>query len=122
MFSCFQVIHSTNRSHHGAVIKCEATNDIGTKMESLNLDVICKWNLINIFYLFDKHFVILVCRGVEGHKFNFNIFLADPPVFKQLPKSVEAEDEDEVELECEVDGNPLEIVWVHDPIDRVRII
>lgn len=46
-------------------------------------------------------------------------FPLDAPSFKQLPKSIEAEDGDEVTLECEVDGNPLEIYWVYDPIDRV---
>lgn len=47
--------------------------------------------------------------------------MSDGPVFKQLPRSVEAEEGEDVELECEVDGNPLEIFWVHDPIDRVSV-
>lgn len=37
----------------------------------------------------------------------------------QLPKSIEADDREKVHLNCEVDGNPLEIIWLHDPIDRV---
>lgn len=46
--------------------------------------------------------------------------ISDPPVFKQLPTSVEGDDKEKINLACDVDGNPLEIVWVHDPIDRVR--
>lgn len=43
----------------------------------------------------------------------------DPPIFKKLPKSIEADEKEKVTLTCDVDGNPLEIVWVHDPTDRV---
>lgn len=42
-------------------------------------------------------------------------------MFKESPKSVEADKGDKVTLTCLADGNPLEIVWVHDPIDRVSI-
>lgn len=45
----------------------------------------------------------------------------DPPSFKETPKSVEGEKGDRVTLNCQADGNPLEIVWVHDPIDRVSL-
>lgn len=40
-------------------------------------------------------------------------------MFKESPKSLEADKGDKVTLTCLADGNPLEIVWVHDPIDRV---
>ncbi|KAG4072922.1 hypothetical protein HA402_006602 [Bradysia odoriphaga] len=36
-----------------------------------------------------------------------------PPVFKSSPKSVEADLKEEINLECDVDGNPLEIVWLN---------
>lgn len=36
-----QAIFSVNRSHHNAVIKCEATNDIGTAVEKTTLNVHC---------------------------------------------------------------------------------
>lgn len=32
-----------NRSHHGAVVKCEATNDIGTTHKETTLDVHCEY-------------------------------------------------------------------------------
>lgn len=35
---------------------------------------------------------------------------------------MEADKNDKVTLKCEADGNPLEIVWVHDPIDRVSVL
>lgn len=40
-----------------------------------------------------------------------------PPVFRQPLRSVEADARDKIKLHCDVDGNPLEIVWVHDPVD-----
>lgn len=43
----------------------------------------------------------------------------DPPVFKHAPQSVDADEKEVVKMSCDADGNPLEIVWVHDPIDRV---
>lgn len=42
-------------------------------------------------------------------------------MFTESPKSVEADKGDKVTLTCSADGNPLEIVWVHDPIDRVSV-
>lgn len=44
---------------------------------------------------------------------------ADPPSFTELPESKEADKGDRVTLNCVADGNPVEIVWVHDPLDRV---
>lgn len=38
-----QAIYLVNRSHHGAVVKCEATNDIGTTQKETTLDVHCKY-------------------------------------------------------------------------------
>lgn len=32
-----------NRSHHGAVVKCEATNDLGTTYKETTLDVHCEY-------------------------------------------------------------------------------
>lgn len=40
-------------------------------------------------------------------------------MFKSPPKSVEADLKEEIHLECDVDGNPLEIVWVHAPAAEV---
>lgn len=37
-----QAIFSVNRSHHNAVVKCEATNEVGTKIEKTTLNVHCK--------------------------------------------------------------------------------
>lgn len=37
-----QAIYLVNRSHHGAVVKCEAANDIGTTQKETTLDVHCK--------------------------------------------------------------------------------
>lgn len=42
-------------------------------------------------------------------------------MFKLPPKSVEADLKDEINLECDVDGNPLEIVWVHAPAAEVSL-
>lgn len=44
----------------------------------------------------------------------------DPPVFRQPLRSVEADTNETIRLHCDVDGNPLEIVWVHDPTDRLN--
>lgn len=33
-------------------------------------------------------------------------------------RSVEADAQERIRLFCDVDGQPLEIVWVHDPVDR----
>lgn len=44
-----QVIHIVNRSHHLAVVKCEATNDIGSNEASMVLKVKCKTT-----HLFEK--------------------------------------------------------------------
>lgn len=51
----------------------------------------------------------------------FQFFLnADQPSFIRLPENVEADDQSEVTLSCEVTSNPIpDIVWVFDPIDRV---
>ena len=46
-------------------------------------------------------------------------YFSDPPLFITMPSSVEADKKEAVDLTCDVDGNPLDIVWVHDPIDRV---
>lgn len=47
------------------------------------------------------------------------VFL-DQPTFKKRPQNIEADDQETVYLECEIDANPTpEIVWVFDPIDRV---
>lgn len=43
----------------------------------------------------------------------------DPPSFIETPKTVEADKGEKVTLTCSADGNPVDIVWVHDPIDRV---
>ncbi|XP_031628454.1 irregular chiasm C-roughest protein-like [Contarinia nasturtii] len=77
-------IYAVNRSHHNAVVKCEATNEIGTTHKETTLDV---------------HY---------------------PPSFVETPKSVEADRGDKVTLTCSAQGNPLEIVWVHDPVDRIN--
>lgn len=42
-------------------------------------------------------------------------------MFKSPPKSVEADLKDDINLECDVDGNPLEIVWVHAPAAEVSL-
>lgn len=44
----------------------------------------------------------------------------DPPIFRQPLRSVEADAGEKIRLHCDVDGNPMEIVWVHDPIDRIN--
>lgn len=37
------------------------------------------------------------------------------------PKSVEADVDQKVVLTCDVDGNPpADILWIHEPLDRVR--
>ncbi|XP_063704901.1 irregular chiasm C-roughest protein [Culicoides brevitarsis] len=42
------------------------------------------------------------------------------PVFKTRPKSVEADVDQVAVLTCDVDGNPpADIVWIHEPTDRV---
>lgn len=97
-----------NRSQHGAVVKCEATNEIGIGEAQTTLNVYCKFvHCMRIFELFFNQFLAVYC--------------ADAPMFKESPKSVEADKNDKVTLTCLADGNPLEIVWVHDPIDRVCI-
>lgn len=45
---------------------------------------------------------------------------SDPPSFIETPTSVEADKGDKINLICSADGNPLEIVWVHDPRDRIN--
>lgn len=41
-------------------------------------------------------------------------------MFKTLPKSVEADVDTSVSLQCDVDGNPIpDILWIHEPSDRV---
>lgn len=46
--------------------------------------------------------------------------LIDQPSFVRWPENVEADDQQEVTLTCEVISNPIpDIVWVFDPIDRV---
>lgn len=40
-----QAIYLVNRSHHGAVVKCEATNDVGTTQKETTLDVHCKYKV-----------------------------------------------------------------------------
>lgn len=48
------------------------------------------------------------------------MLLIDQPSFIRLPENVEADDQMEVTLNCEVISNPIpDIVWVFDPIDRV---
>lgn len=37
-----QAIYTVNRSHHDAVVKCEATNDIGIGEAHTTLNVHCK--------------------------------------------------------------------------------
>lgn len=54
--------------------------------------------------------------------YSFSVSFADAPMFKESPKSMEADKGDKVTLTCSADGNPLEIVWVHDPIDRVSVL
>lgn len=63
-------------------------------------------NLIEIFQIYDVK--ISIC----------SIFV-DPPTFIETPKSIEADKGEKISLMCSADGNPVEIVWVHDPIDRV---
>lgn len=41
-----QAIYLVNRSHHGSVVKCEATNDVGTAQKETTLDVHCKYTKI----------------------------------------------------------------------------
>lgn len=43
----------------------------------------------------------------------------DAPSFKEAPKSIEADNGEKINLACDADGNPLEIIWVYDPIDKV---
>lgn len=46
----------------------------------------------------------------------------DQPSFIRIPENVEADDQSEVTLRCEVTSNPIpDIVWVFDPIDRVSL-
>lgn len=109
-----QAIYSVNRSHHNSVVKCEATNDIGTNQAQMTLDVHCEsFILAEVFQL-----IYEFCA-----QFNYSILFLwlhlDPPSFIETPKSIEAELGDKVTLKCSADGNPLEIVWIHD--DRVRI-
>lgn len=41
-------------------------------------------------------------------------------MFKTLPKSIEADVDTSVSLQCDVDGNPIpDILWIHEPSDRV---
>lgn len=41
-------------------------------------------------------------------------------MFKTRPKSVEADLDQVAVLTCDVDGNPpADIVWIHEPTDRV---
>lgn len=47
--------------------------------------------------------------------------VTDGPVFKTRPKSVEADLDQVAVLTCDVDGNPpADIVWIHEPTDRVN--
>lgn len=49
-------------------------------------------------------------------------FGIDGPIFRQKPASVEADAGSVVSLVCDVDGNPTpDIVWIHDPTNRVCI-
>lgn len=50
----------------------------------------------------------------------FPFIRSDPPTFIETPKSTEANKGEKVNLKCSADGNPLEIIWVHDPIDRIN--
>lgn len=51
---------------------------------------------------------------------NFIYITIDGPMFKTFPKSVEADIDTSVSLQCDVDGNPIpDISWYHEPSDRV---
>lgn len=49
-----------------------------------------------------------------------SLLFLDSPSFIETPVSVEADKGEKVTLTCLADGNPLEIVWVHDPKDRIN--
>lgn len=52
---------------------------------------------------------------------NFIEITIDGPAFKSFPKSVDADIDTSVSLQCDVDGNPTpDILWTHEPSDRVR--
>lgn len=107
-----QAIYSVNRSHHNSVVKCEATNDIGTSQTQMTLDVHCE-SFAEVFQL-----IYEFCAQFKYSILFFWLNL-DPPSFIETPKSIEAELGDKVTLTCYAEGNPLEIVWIHD--DRVSI-
>lgn len=47
---------------------------------------------------------------------------SDPPSFIERPQSIESELGENITMHCIVDSNPkADIVWVFDPIDRVRL-
>lgn len=61
--------------------------------------------------------LITLCKRL----INFIYITIDGPVFKTFPKSVEADIDTSVSLQCDVDGNPIpDILWIHEPSDRVR--
>lgn len=46
----------------------------------------------------------------------------DPPSFIERPQSIESEIGENITMHCIVDSNPkADIIWVFDPIDRVRL-
>lgn len=46
----------------------------------------------------------------------------DPPSFIERPQSIESEIGENITMNCVVDSNPkADIIWVFDPIDRVRV-
>lgn len=47
----------------------------------------------------------------------------DPPSFIERPQSIESEIGENITMNCVVDSNPkADIIWVFDPIDRVRVV
>lgn len=51
-----------------------------------------------------------------------SIYALDPPSFIERPQNIETEMGENITMNCLVDSNPkADIIWVFDPIDRVRI-
>lgn len=56
-----QAIYSVNRSHHNAIVKCQATNDIGSTEEKTVLNVHCMYLITFDWFLLilKKEIIIL---------------------------------------------------------------
>lgn len=104
-------MYNITRSYQNHILKCVAQNDIGISSDSETFDIICK-------FIFNDSYKPIVNLIV-------NVFLfvwSDQPSFSKRPENVEADSQEQVTLDCEVDANPVpEIVWVFDPSDRVSL-